>query len=233
MRQDFAKAVQAAVADEAQLRAALDEADIAPLLMVLVQLTGDTSLLDQVAPHIQGPWSFLETVPAEMKAALRDRLVTVLQDYAREGRAEPTRPDETTLQRMMSAGVGQPVPAEYIPLLLEEMRFTPTDERTVRWRRQPAGLARFRVLIIGAGLTGLCTAIRLQEMGIPFTILEKNAELGGTWLENSYPGCAVDTPNHFFSFSFNPNDRWSRHFSRRDEILAFLDKNAPLAKVAA
>ncbi len=222
MRQDFANAVRAAVADEAQLRAALAEADIAPLLMVLVQLTGDTSLLDQVAPHIQGPWSFLETVPPEMKAALRDRLVTVLQDYAREGRAEPPRPDEATLARMMSAGVGQPVPAEYIPLLLEEMRFTPEDERAVRWRRQPAGLARFRVLIIGAGLTGLCTAIRLQEMGIPFTILEKNAELGGTWLENSYPGCAVDTPNHFFSFSFNPNDKWSRHFSRRDEILAYL-----------
>ncbi len=222
MRQEFASAVRAAVADEAQLRAALAEADIAPLLMVLVQLTGDTSLLDQVAPHIQGPWSFLETVPPELKVMLRDRLVAVLQDYAREGRAEPPRPDEATLARMMSAGVGQPVPAEYIPLLLEEMRFTPEDERAVRWRRQPAELAGFRVLIVGAGLTGLCTAIRLKEMGISFTILEKNAELGGTWLENSYPGCAVDTPNHFFSFSFNPNDRWSRHFSRRDEILAYL-----------
>ncbi len=222
MRRDFASAVQAAVADEAQLRAALAEADIAPLLMVLVQLTGDTALLDQVAPHIQGPWSFLEAVPPALKATLRDRLVAVLQDYAREGRSEPPRPDEATLQRMMSAGVGQPVPAEYIPLLLEEMRFTAEDQRAVPWRRRPAGLGRFRVLIIGAGLTGLCTAIRLKEMGIPFTILEKNAELGGTWLENTYPGCAVDTPNHFFSFSFNPNDRWSRHFSRRDEILAYL-----------
>ena len=224
MRQEFGTAVRAAVADEAQLRAALAEADIAPLLMVLVQLTGDTALLDEVAPFIQGPWSFLETVPEALKQRLRDRLVAVLQDYARTGRAEPARPDAAVLQHMMAAGVGQPVPGEYIPLLLEEMRFTAEDSRAVRWRRPPAprALAGFRVLIIGAGLTGLCTAIRLQEMGIPFTILEKNAEVGGTWLENTYPGCAVDTPNHFFSFSFNPNDQWSRHFSRRDEILAYL-----------
>ncbi len=224
MRRDFAEAVRAAVADEAVLRAALAEADIAPLLMVLVQLTGDTALLDEVAPFIQGPWSFLESVPEPLKARLRDRLVQVLQDYAAAGRDEPARPDEAVLQRMMGAGVGQPVPGEYIPLLLEEMRFTTEDSRAVRWRRQPTAraLAALPVVIIGAGLTGLCTAIRLQEMGIPFTILEKNAELGGTWLENSYPGCAVDTPNHFFSFSFNPNDKWSRHFSRRDEILAYL-----------
>ena len=81
----------------------------------------------------------------------------------------------------------------------------------------------FKVIIIGAGFAGLCAGIRLKELGIPFVILEKNQDVGGTWLENDYPGCAVDTPNHFYSYSFNPNDKWSRHFSRRDEILAYID----------
>ena len=99
-----------AVRDEAVLRAALAEADISPLLMVLVQLTGDMAILDEVAPHIHGAWSFLETVPEELKQKVRDRLVAALKDYAATGRALPPRPPADILQRMMSAGVGQMVP---------------------------------------------------------------------------------------------------------------------------
>ena len=94
----------------------------------------------------------------------------------------------------------------------------------MHWQRDPDKLPiqSFKVIIIGAGFSGLCAAIRLKELGIPFVILEKNPDVGGTWLENDYPGCAVDMPNHFYSYSFNPNDRWSRHFSRRDEILDYI-----------
>ena len=86
MAQDFRKAVAEAVRDEAALRAALAEADIAPMLMVLVQLTGDLDLLEEVAPHIHGPWSFLQSVPEPLQQKLRDRLVATLQDYAASGR---------------------------------------------------------------------------------------------------------------------------------------------------
>jgi 4-hydroxyacetophenone monooxygenase len=125
---------------------------------------------------------------------------------------------------MMGAGVGQTVPEEYIPLLLEEMRFGEEDTRAVRWHGDPAKLPLrdFKVIVIGAGFGGLCAAIRLKQLGIPFEVLEKNADVGGTWLENEYPGCAVDTPNHFYSYSFHVNNRWTRHFSRRDEILAYI-----------
>src|SRR5258708_18348497 len=220
--------IEEAVRDEAVLRAALAEADIAPLLMVLVQLSGDLAILDEVAPHIQGAWSFMETVPEALKQKVRDRLVDALQEYAATGRELPPHPRAEMLQRMMSAGVGQAVPDEYIPLLLEEMRFSEDDTRSVRWRREPSGaaLADFRVIIIGAGFAGICAAVRLKEMGIPFLILEKNENVGGTWWENEYPGCAVDTPNHFFSYSFNPNPNWTRHFSRRDEILGYIEATA-------
>jgi 4-hydroxyacetophenone monooxygenase len=217
-----------AVRDEQALRAALADADIAPMLMVLVQLSGDLEILEEVAPHIHGAWSFLESVPENLKQKVRDRLVAVLKDYAASGREPPRRIPSDTLQKMMSAGVGQMVPEEYIPLLVEETRLGEEDTRAVRWQRDPARLEirAFKVVVIGAGFAGLCAAIRLKELGIPFEVLEKNDDLGGTWLENEYPGCAVDTPNHFYSYSFNSNSKWSRHFSQRDEILAYINATA-------
>ena len=86
----------------------------------------------------------------------------------------------------MSAGVGQTVPEEYIPLLMEETRLGDEDTRSVHWQRDPEQLPvqDFKVIIIGAGFSGLCAGIRLKELGIPFVILEKNQDVGGTWLEN-------------------------------------------------
>ncbi|MBV9251763.1 MAG: NAD(P)/FAD-dependent oxidoreductase [Acetobacteraceae bacterium] len=217
-----------AVNDEAALRAALAEADIAPMLMVLGQLSGDLEILDEVAPHIHGAWSFLEAVPENLKQKVRDRLIGVLKEYAAGDREPPKHLSPELLQKLMSAGVGQIVPEEYIPLLVEETQLDDADRRAVRWQRDTAGrhIESFKVLIVGAGFAGLCAGIRLKELGIPFEILDKNPSAGGTWLENSYPGCAVDTPNHFYSFSFNPNNAWSRHFSRRDEILAYIEDTA-------
>ena len=217
-----------AVRDEQALRAALADADIAPMLMVLVQLSGDLEILEEVAPHIHGAWSFLESVPEDLKQKVRDRLVVVLKDYATSGREPPRRIPSDALQKMMSAGVGQMVPEEYIPLLVEETRLGEEDTRAVRWQRDPARLeiGAFKVVVIGAGFAGLCAAIRLKELGIPFEVLEKNDGVGRTWLENEYPGCALDTPNHFYSYSFNSNNKWSRHFSQRDEILAYINATA-------
>jgi 4-hydroxyacetophenone monooxygenase len=214
------------VRDEAALRAALADADIAPMLMVLAQLSGDLTILDEVAPHIQGAWSFMESVPEDLKEKVRDRLVAVLKENAATGREPPSNIPADTLQRMMSAGVGQTVPEAYIPLLVEETRLSDEDTRAVHWRRENVSARDFKVVIIGAGFSGICAGIRLKELGVSFEILEKNPDVGGTWLENEYPGCAVDTPNHFYSYSFNPNEKWTRHFSRRDEILAYIGSTA-------
>src|SRR3712207_5924941 len=180
MTEEFQAQIREAVRDEVALRAALADADIAPQLMVLVQLTGDLTILDEVAPHIHGAWSFLESVPEELKQKVRDRLVEALQEYAAHDRPPPPLPPADTLQRMMSGGVGQTVPEEYIPLLVEETRLGGEDTRAVRWRRDPATLPvrGFKVLIVGAGFAGLGMGIRLTEMGIPFEILEKNAAVG-------------------------------------------------------
>ena len=84
----------------------------------------------------------------------------------------------------------------------------------------------FRVLIIGAGMSGLCAAVRLKQAGVAFTLFEKNATVGGTWYENQYPGCGVDTPNHFYSYSFAPHHDWSMLFAKRKELWDYFERVA-------
>ena len=80
-----------------------------------------------------------------------------------------------------------------------------------------------KVVIIGSGFSGLGMAIRLQQKGITdFIILERAKEVGGTWRDNTYPGCACDVMSHLYSFSFEPNPDWSRKYSGWKEIGEYL-----------
>jgi cation diffusion facilitator CzcD-associated flavoprotein CzcO len=84
-----------------------------------------------------------------------------------------------------------------------------------------------RIAVIGAGFGGLGTAIKLKQAGIDdFVVLERGNDVGGTWRDNSYPGCACDVPSHLYSYSFAPNPGWSRAFSAQPEIQAYLQRCA-------
>jgi len=79
------------------------------------------------------------------------------------------------------------------------------------------------VVVIGAGFGGIGLAIKLQEAGFDdIVVLERGSDLGGTWRDNTYPGCACDVPSHLYSYSFEPNPDWSRTYSKQPEILAYL-----------
>ncbi len=84
-----------------------------------------------------------------------------------------------------------------------------------------------RVVVIGAGMSGILCGVRLQQEGIEnFTIYEKGHRAGGTWRENTYPGLSCDIPSHVYSYSFEPNPDWSHQFSPGGEILVYLEKTA-------
>lgn len=89
--------------------------------------------------------------------------------------------------------------------------------------RSPDSRAGLSAIIVGTGFAGLGMAVALRKQGITdFVILEKTADVGGVWRDNSYPGAACDVPSHLYSFSFEPNPRWSRFFSPQSEILDYL-----------
>ncbi|WP_042403887.1 flavin-containing monooxygenase [Streptacidiphilus carbonis] len=84
-----------------------------------------------------------------------------------------------------------------------------------------------RVAVVGSGFGGLGAAVRLRQEGVDdFVVLERAGSVGGTWRDNSYPGCACDVPSHLYSFSFAPNPEWPRTFSGQPEIRAYLERIA-------
>ena len=79
-----------------------------------------------------------------------------------------------------------------------------------------------RFAIIGAGMAGILSAIKLQEAGLTdFAIYEKADRVGGTWRENTYPGLSCDVPSHLYSYSFAPTPDWSHRYSAGEEIQAY------------
>src|SRR5438477_10970908 len=80
------------------------------------------------------------------------------------------------------------------------------------------------VVVIGTGFAGLAMGIRLKQAGIhDFVILERAGAIGGTWRDNTYPGAACDIHSHLYSFSFEPNWRWTRMFGQPREILGYME----------
>src|SRR5438874_13087312 len=88
-------------------------------------------------------------------------------------------------------------------------------------------MSHTRIAVVGAGFAGLGAAIRMRQEGIDdFVVFEKNSDVGGTWWDNTYPGCQCDVPSHLYSFSFALNPDWSRTYSPQPDIWAYLRRCA-------
>ena len=208
------------------LSSAIAEGDIRVLLMVLVHMTGDMKWL--APPYM--PRRDIRLIPdpqAGVPREIQDEIRAAVLKLFANGEPDPaiTDPGDELMLRMMRACLGENVAPEYAPLMREEMGFVPRD---ARWKTPPPAerLQRDHVLIVGAGVCAIALGVGLGRLGIPYTIVEKNAELGGTWYINRYPGCGVDTPNHSYSFSFGARNQWTRYFAQRKELLDYLKKVA-------
>jgi 4-hydroxyacetophenone monooxygenase len=219
--------------DPAALRAAIADADLRVLVMCLVHMTGDLRWLDPPYRPVRDVRLVADPqagFPPDVQAEIRATVIALLGRGVRA--AAIGDPDDALLLRMMSACLGEAVPPEYVPMMREEMGFACGDPT---WRAPPdaARLADTQVLVVGAGLSGLALGYKLGRLGVPYTIVERNPEVGGTWYENRYPGCGVDTPNHFYSYSFAPNHGWGHYFSPRDELQAYVERFATESGVRA
>lgn len=213
--------------DDANIAAMLEDLSVPTLLVSLVHLTGDLSILDG---PLRPAGSYLNEVQGFMapddQAAARAFALEKIIEFRDGGCVLPPPPSAADVHRMMEFLVAGEVPAEYVPLMLEELALDGSDARDAAWVDEidPEVRAAFGVIVVGAGMSGLLAGIKLGAAGIPFTIIEKNAGVGGTWFENRYPGCRVDVGNHFYSYSFAPDDGWTEYFAQQPELQAYFEK---------
>ena len=215
-------------ADDETLRDALEAAHVPSLLCALVHVTGDMG-------HVRGPIRPTATlfadpqggISVEDQATVRQLAFDLLREFRDAGSTLPAQPSADDVREMSSFIIGDDVPPDYEEFLLSELAMDGTDPYAHPSFDGIDEAARrdFRVVIVGAGMSGLLAAIRLDGEGIPYTIIEKNAEVGGTWHQNQYPGCRVDNPNHIYSYSFAPQD-WPQYYSDRRVLFEYFDRIA-------
>jgi 4-hydroxyacetophenone monooxygenase len=205
-----------------EIAAALQDVSIPALLLSCLHMTGDVSLLDG---PLRPAGLFLNEVQGYMseedKAAARALALDVIRDYRDRGCPEPAPVDAAQLKRMMDWLVCEDVPTSTCRCCSRRWN-SPAMTNVAPSSRPPPQPADFPVVVIGCGMSGLLAAIRLQEAGIPYTVLEKNAAgVGGTWWENTYPGARVDVGNHFYCYSFEPEAQWTEFFARQPELQSY------------
>jgi 4-hydroxyacetophenone monooxygenase len=224
----FVAPIEPITESDDEIRAALAEAEVPPLLPALAYITGDLSLLrEDLRPN-----SLMIGMPQggltdEQQATARELAFETLKQYRDNGSKPAPLPADEQLLQIMEYAVGGGDMAAYLPLLEEELAYRGEDRRAPGWRKADvAPEPDFNVVIIGAGMSGLLAAHRLDEAGVEFAIVEKNDDVGGTWLENTYPGCRVDNPNHNYSYSFAQRHDWPYHFSTQDVLLDYFERCA-------
>jgi 4-hydroxyacetophenone monooxygenase len=200
--------------DDTTIRAAVIAATPAPLLAAVAQVTGDLSLLrDDLRPDPSNMLDPTGGLGPEQVAEIQRLAADALIAFRDAGCVRAALPDGAQLARIVEYVAGGPVDADYVPLLSEELALS-GDERAPKWNKAKlAPDTPFTVVVIGAGMSGIVAGHRLQQAGVDFVIIEKNDEVGGTWWENQYPGCRVDIPNHFYSYSFAQTSDWPSFFS--------------------
>ena len=216
--------IEPITSSDAEIKKAIEDAHLPSLAAALVHLTGDASL---VTGDIKPVYDFFGDgqggLTAEQQARVKARAFEALKTLRDNGGKLPKSPSSDTVRTLMNFVAGAEIPDRYVPFLTEELALEGEDMKARDWSAgiPDADKKNFRVLIIGAGMSGLLAAIRLKQAGIPFIIVDKNKDVGGTWHENTYPGCRVDNPNHLYSYSFEPNHDWPQHFSTQPILYAY------------
>jgi len=203
---------------------ALAVAHLPALLAALVHVTGDAGWLKPEWAPTYVPLSQGDPgLPQEVQQEIRDKAKVALGHFRASGKVSVASPDAPTLRRMMDFVAGAPIPEQYAPFLIDELAVSGTSSKDPQFEQPQlkAAARKLKTLVIGAGMSGLLTGIRLKQAGVSFEIIESNPDVGGTWLVNTYPGCRVDNSNHMYSYSFEPNHAWPQHFSPQPELLKY------------
>lgn len=209
--------------DEASIRKALAYANTNVLRIALLQATGDPELAEMNVvqkPYWAGAYD-VPTLAEEHDETVREKAITFLMGSAR---SNCDIPDDDALRHLMAIMTGGPVEDWIFHFGKEELNLEHMPRGT-KWNGKVPDADRRKVIdvvIIGAGAAGLVTAIQLKQLGIPFTIIERNAEVGGTWWTNDYPDARVDIPSHHYQLTVTQGHAWRSWYAPQSELLDYL-----------
>ena len=205
------------------LTEAVEQAHAPVLCAVCAHLTGDGDAW--LRPEWKPTYSLLDRadigLSEDVQNDIRARAALALQPFI-GAKTAPPPPSPDLMRRIMTFVTGaEAIADDYAAFLIDEMALEGKSSRDPQWGPELAPAARkLNVLVIGAGMSGLLAGLRLKQAGVPFEIVDKNADVGGTWFENTYPGCRVDSSNHIYSYTFEPAV-WPQHFSTQPVLLKY------------
>lgn len=209
---------------EDALRAHLESAQTPALVMMTAHVTGDVSVLrDEWRPN-------LLTLPVsglapEVDQDARARCLELLAPLLADQQTWPQFPTEAMRTAICTWLMSDDIADAQA---LATVAFTPddSDPRSPEWNLGDiAPESGLTAVVIGAGFSGLLAGLRLKQAGVPFRIIEKSHDVGGTWWENTYPDCRTDVRSHIYTYSFVPHD-WETHYGRQSKIHEYLHQFA-------
>ncbi|MCA1371612.1 NAD(P)/FAD-dependent oxidoreductase [Bradyrhizobium sp. BRP14] len=201
---------------------ALPSANIPTLLLLLYQFTGDEYWLNPPLIPVKSGWGDNDSggLADELQTEIRNAALAAIISWRRGAQVAKQDLSAEELIRMLTVSEAEPIPPEYADMMLHKLR------RYSGAIPDPVSLPEgFRVLIIGAGMSGVAAAVRLRQLGIPYIQIEKQDSTGGVWHSHHYPGCGVDTPGHLYSYTFASGD-WSKFFPLQKEIDDYFNRVA-------
>jgi len=201
-----------ATVDPDFIRRAVELADLNAVRVALYQHTGD--------PELAALPKALELDDAQ-RALLIDKAVAWLEQHA--GPGAPEEPPEDELRVLMNMATQETMGDLEFTARRELPAFKPFPLMTSWTDGTPELPEGFRVVIVGSGFSGLATAVQMEQLGIPYVLLERRPEPGGTWTINRYPDIRVDTISITYEFAFEKDYRWSEYFGKGPEVRAYLD----------
>ncbi|MEH2563611.1 flavin-containing monooxygenase [Bradyrhizobium sp. AZCC 2289] len=207
----------------AELNAALEKADLNALRMSLLQLTGDPvfSKMETYKQPVWGGVFNVAMVDSKHHDTIKKRALEVLLNPPAD---VPPPPSFDESKRLMKLYTGDNYSNEYLRLGYEELAFEP-HPRNVEWTKRPSDevLSTYHATVVGCGASGIVIAVLLEHLGIPYTVIERESGVGGTWWVHKYPDCRVDIQSHAYQFKFEKQYPWSEHYPTAPESAKYMN----------
>ncbi len=215
----------AAMTDQ-DIEAILKDADVTCLRAALVQVTGDAELRALTTGVAGAPADRMVVPPLESEAdrqLVRQKALDVLRRVRDSSVKVPPPPTLEQFRPLSEMFLSEKLSDPAARFWWEEFGTSPLPRAVALDRPDPKLVQDYNVLVIGAGMNGIGAGVALKDAGIPFTIVEQNAGIGGTWFRNRYPGARVDVASLSYCNTFEPFYPWKHNYAEQPELIDYFN----------